>query len=105
MGELLHEELELKITEIRHPNNPMLANPDDNTARYKARVIRAENGEVRPGEIVSLRMLHHGKANDYIGMTGIFDGDVNDVQDRPDEDIDKSRGARLPDSYTNPFYP
>ena len=106
MGRLLTGEFELEILGLRIPLNPVNENPNDTTARYRAKVIKTDAKGVSPGDIVSVRMVHHGHADDYIGMTGIFNGDVNDIQDDINSEIDTSyslRNARVSTTYINPF--
>jgi hypothetical protein len=104
MGKLLSGKFELDIIGLRTPNNPQSENPDEYTARYLARVVKTEAEGVKPGDIVSVKMWHYGNAEAYKGRN-IFDGDVNDIQDDPSQDIDTSRGTRQPETFINPFGP
>ena len=104
MGRLLEGKFELDIIGLRTANNSVSDNPDDFTARYIARVIKTDAKGVNLGDIVSVRMWHYDNALAYKGRN-IFDGNVNDIQDAPELDIDTSRGTRDPKTYINPFGP
>jgi len=105
MGRLLKGHFKLEIKELRPPLNSQNKNPDEFTARYKARVIKTDDVSINPDDIVSVRMWHYDKAEDYFNMIGNFDGDVNDIQSDVGEEIDISRSDRPPITYINPFGP
>ena len=103
MGRLLHGEFELKILELRRPVKGISENPCDYTARYNAKVISSSDASMHTGDIVSFRMVHYDHATDFIGRINVFDGDINDIQDNPRENIDIARTTRDHDTYINPF--
>ena len=105
MGRLLHGEFKLKIQELRRPVKGISENPCNFTARYNAKVIFSSDESIHTGDIVSLRMVHYDHPSDYIGRTNVFDGDINDIQDNPKENIDVSRSNRDHETYINPFGP
>ena len=104
MGRLLTGYFTLEIINFRPPLNSQ-ENPDLFTKRYEAKVIKTDDTSVNPGDIVSVRMVHYDKPEDYFGMTGDFDGDVNDIQTDIREAIDISRTDHPKESYINPFGP
>jgi hypothetical protein len=86
MGELLHGQFKLRIESVR--------NRRDITDRYNAVIISV-------GERVSVKFKNHGKdPQSFVGKIGIFDGDRNDIQLEPTENIDESRAWQ---SFENPF--
>jgi hypothetical protein len=105
MGRLLHGRFVLEIIELRPPLNHQLDNPDEHTARYEARVIETVEKDINLGDIVSVKMLHHGNHHAYFGRIGIFDGDANDIQDNPAAAINMGRSGRDPMTFINPFEP
>jgi hypothetical protein len=86
MGELLHGTMKLKIESVRNTRR--------DTDRYNAT-------EISSGRKVSVRFKNHGKdPHTFVGKTGVFDGDDNDIQTDPQQRIDQKRSHG---SFNNPF--
>jgi hypothetical protein len=102
---LLHGNFTLKLIGLRPPLSDESRNPNEFTARYEAEVIKTDGGVVQPGDLVSVKMLHHGHFCKYFGKIGDFDGDVNDVQSDIDQKIDTARGNRDSETFINPWGP
>jgi len=86
MGVLLHGRMKLKIESVRNTRRK--------TDRYNA-------VDTSSGKRVSVRFKNHG--NDphiFVGKTGVFDGDDNDIQTDPEHRIDSSRPR---EGFNNPF--
>jgi len=103
MGKPLEGKFVLEIGKLRPPLHSESKNPDKYTARYLAKVKKSPDPDVHLGDEVSFRMQNHDDPDSYRGKTSIFDGDVNDIQDKPDLKIDTSRSNRPPETYRNPF--
>lgn len=87
MGKLLVGEMTLKIVSVR--------NKGSDTDRYRA-------VDVSSGESVSVKFKNHGKdPHIFVGKTGTFDGNNNDIQTEPQKYIDTSRPHG---HFHNPFF-
>jgi len=87
MGKLLHGKFELKINSLRNGGY-------GETDRYNAVIVST-------GEDVSVKFLNHGKDPAiFVGKTAIFDGDDNDIQTDPKEQINLSRPKK---GFYNPL--
>ena len=95
MGNFVVGKFELEILQVK--------NTGDSTDRYYARVINApESSNVKQGDRVTVKFSNHNKdPNIFVGQTGIFDGDDNDIQDNPYENIALNRPGRS--IFKNPF--
>jgi len=86
MGDLLYGDFKLKITSLR--------NPGRDTDRYNATVVSS-------GQRVSVKFQNNGqKPETFIGRTAIFNGNDNDIQSDPEQNIDLRRANR---NFNNPF--
>jgi hypothetical protein len=92
MGKMLHGMFTLRITGVR---NCGYSAKNKGTHRYIAE-------DVHTGRKVSVKFRNFDvDPQKYVGMTGEFDGDDNDIQDSPEKYITSGRNNKL---FKNPFF-
>jgi 5-methylcytosine-specific restriction endonuclease McrBC GTP-binding regulatory subunit McrB len=103
MGEFIYGTIKLRILNTH--------DSDKDLERYIAEVIEViapnpKNGEIQvaSGEKVTVKFRNEGKQpEEYFEQTAIFDGQSNDIQNKPDESIQQPRTKHYPITFNNPF--